>query len=204
MKAPPTLELLIPQGKTFSKVFRRASKPFVYAAIASITQGAPARIGTAAPHGLPHGWPVAVVSVKGMRQINAQNDPPASDDYRRCSVVDASTVEFNEVNSADFSAYTSGGFLQFLTPVDLTNCQVRMTVRDRIGGTVLLQKDSSTLGGFVLDNTAKTITFTLTAAETAALTWVRGVYEIEFVSAGTVVTVLARGTVTVTPKEIAT
>lgn len=198
-----SVALVIAQGKTFARTFRWAAKPFLYKAISAITKAAPARL-TVTGHLIPSGWRVAVVSVLGMRQINAANDPPLQSEYRRATVVDANTIELNEVNASQFSTYTSGGYLQMYTPVDLTGFMVRMTIRDKVGGTALLELDSDELGGIALDNTAKTITITIDAETTAAMTWTSGVYEIEAESAGGVVSPITRGSIKVSPAEIAT
>jgi hypothetical protein len=197
------VDLRIPQGKTVARVLRVAASPYIYKAITAITQAAPARL-TVTGHGLPDGWPVAVVSVKGMRQINALCSPPGEEEYRRATVVDVNTIELNDVNSSDFTAYSGGGYVQTYTPVDLAGGIARLTVRDRVGGTALVSMDSATLGGIVLDNTAKTVTYTFAATATAAYTWTTGVFELEFEDANGVVITLERGTVAVDPKEIAT
>ena len=74
-------DLTIQQGKTFTLVLRWETEPIVYKAITAIAQTAPVRI-TAAGHGLVDGWRAAVVSVKGMAEINAENTPPRGDDYK--------------------------------------------------------------------------------------------------------------------------
>lgn len=199
-------DFVVEQGKTWSQVLRWEAPPIVYKPITAITQTAPVRI-TSASHGIPAGWRVAVVSVKGMTQLNAQNTPPKDKDYHSATVVDVNTIELNDVNAADFKAYASGGYLQLNTPVDLGGYTARMKIKDKIGGTVLLAFVSGTPGvgegAVTLDNVAKTITLTLSATLSAALTWKKGVYDLELVSSGGVVTALLSGTVTVT-KEVTT
>jgi hypothetical protein len=195
------LPLQIRQGSTFTYVLRWESLPVVYKAITGIAAQAPARI-TCVGHGLPDGWRAAVVSVLGMTEINAAGVPPRQSQYRQVTVVDADTVELNGVNAAAFTPYLSGGYLQYNTPVDLAGFTARMTVRDRVGGTELLSLTTEN-SRIALDNTAKTITLTLAATDTDDLTFVRGVYDLELVSAAGVVTPLAEGTVRVS-KEITT
>lgn len=167
------------QGKTFTRVIRYGKKPFVYKAITAIAKLAPVLI-TAVGHDLTEGWPVAVVGVQGMRQINAERDPPAEREFYPATIIGANQIELNDVNAANFSAYTSGGWLQYHTPVDLTGGQARMTILDRIGGTVRLALTSSPAAGLVLDATANTITLTVTDEQTEAATWTNGVYDLEF------------------------
>jgi hypothetical protein len=197
-------DFTILQGKTFEHVLRWEALPFVYKAITAITQTLPCRI-TATAHGMLDGWRVAVVSVKGMTQINAENSPPKAKDFHRATVIDANTVELNDVNSADYKPYTSGGYLQFYTPVDLTGYTARMKIKDRVGGTVLASSevadtplDTITI---TLDDVEATITITISATDTAALTWTKGVYDLELVSSGGVVTQLLSGKIAV-EKEV--
>ena len=191
------LDLNILQGKTFSRVIRWEKEPFIYVPIQAIARTAPARI-TAAAHSIPDGWRVAVVSAGGMRQINAQHNPPKAREFVRCTVVDPNTVDLNEINAAGFSPYTSGGYLQHYTPASLAGATARMTIRNRVGGTELLALTSPV--GIAIDDATKTITPQISAAATAALTWRAGVYDLEIEDAAGVVTGLFYGAVTVTPE----
>jgi hypothetical protein len=196
MRRMAAYNLSLVQGKTYRRVFRWGTKPFIYAAITAITKDAPARV-TAAAHGMPDGWRSAIVSVLGMRQINAINSPPKASDFHRATVIDADTVDFNDINACEFSTYTSGGKLQFYTPVSLAGCEARLTIRDHVGGTALIELTSTPAAGIALDDTAKTITVTITAAQTAAFTWTAGVFDLEVEDADGNVTLIAQGAVTV-------
>lgn len=187
-------DITICRGSTFSMVLRWEAEPTVFKAITAITQTAPVQI-TATAHGLVNGWRCAIVSAKGMTQINAANSPPKAKDYHKATVVDANTVQFTAINAADYSAYTSGGYLQYLTPVNLTGYTARMKVKDAIGGTTAVSLTSPT--GIAIDNTAKTITVTIADSVTAALTIDSGVYDLEVVSSGGVVTRILEGNVAV-------
>lgn len=188
------LNLTILQGKTFLRVVRWEKEPFVYVPITGIARTAPARI-TAVAHGLTNAWRVAVVSVGGMTEINAQDSPPAETDFVRVTVVDVDTVDLNTVNAAEFTPYTSGGYLQFYTPANLSGCTARMKIRNRVGGTVLASY--TTGAGLTLDNTLKTITVQIEAVETATFGWTRGVYDLEIEDGTGVVTGLLYGQVIV-------
>lgn len=194
------LNLTVLQGDTFTRVIRWETLPFIYKAITAITQAAPAVV-TAVGHGLKTGWRAAVVSVRGMRQINAENDPPRDSDFKQVTYVDPNTVSFNKINSADYNAYTSGGYLQFYTPVDMAGYTARMTIKDRIGGTVLHTLTSPT--DIVIDNTEHTITVTISAVVTASWTWTSGTYDLEMVSPTSAVVKLYKGSITVS-KEVTT
>ena len=202
-----TKDLTIQQGKTFTLALRWETEPIVRKAITgvSFTSGAP-RI-TAVGHGAPDGWRCTLYGVKGPKQLNAENNPPRSDDYHAATVLDADTIELNEINPYDeqgneWPAYVSGGFLQYNTPMDLTGYTARLAVKDKIGGTVLLSLTTEN-GGIAIDNVAKTITLTIAAAATEDFAWSRGVYELEMVSPTGVVTALLIGKVSVT-KEVTT
>lgn len=267
-----TKNLSITQGSTFQHVVRWGAAPYVYAPITGITQAAPAVV-TATGHGVLDGWQVAIVSVKGMGAINAQNTPPKDSDYVRATVVDANTLSLNDVNSALFKAYTSGGYVQYFTPVDLTGFTARMEVKDKVGGNVLVSSVSTTpAGSLVVDGTAvgtrvitgtgttflstdvgrvillgavnatitavasttsvtvttdgvlggtsfvqgawsiepnltvtvdsgaKTISLLMPATASAALSWKKGVYDLEAESSSGVVTSLLSGQITVIPE----
>lgn len=185
----------IAKGKTFARVLRWESAPIVYKPISNITQTAPAVV-TATGHGIPNGWRVAITCVKGMTQINAATEPPKDKDYHTATVLTADTVEFNDINAACFKPYVSGGYLQYNTPVDLAGYSARMSIKDKVGGTELFRLDTTNTR-ILLDNTAKTITLTISATDTAALTFKKGVFDLEMESAGGVVTLLLSGDIVV-------
>ena len=191
-------DLTIRRGETFIRTVRWASAPYVFKPITGITQAAPAVV-TATAHGVPDGWRVAVVSVKGMTQINAQSTPPRDSEYYKAKVLTANTLQLDGVNAADFKPYTSGGYLQFATPVDMTGYTARMQIRDKVGGTLLLTLTSAN-GGLTIDTTKSSVTITISATATAGFIWNRGVYDLEMVSADGRVTTIVEGSVKVTPE----
>lgn len=184
------------KGKTFSMALRWETAPWIYKPIAAIARTAPVSI-TVPAHGVPDGWRVAVVSVQGMDEVNAPNSPPKAKDFHQATVVDADTIQINDVNAAGFSAYTSGGYLQFYTPKDLTGYAARMSVKDRVGGTELLTLTTSN-GRIEVDATNYAITLNVSATDTAGLTFSTGVYDLEMVASDGTVTALLRGDVVVT------
>lgn len=207
-----TKDLEISQGKTFSLSIRWETEPIVYKPIAaiSLTSGAP-RL-TVVGHGTPNGWRGAVTRAKGMTQINAKNTPPRSSDYVVATVIDPDTIKLNSVSPCDaqgneWPAYTSGGFWQYNTPVDLTGFTARMKIKDRVGGTVLASTEAgdTPLNVLTIDilNASKTITLSIPATATDDFTWTKGVYDLEMVSPSGVVTAILSGKVSVT-KEVTT
>ena len=208
--------LTIIKGKTFSRVIRWAAAPYLYKPITAITQAAPASI-TSAGHGIPDGWQVAVVSVKGMTQINAiiPSSPAQFNDVsHKATVTDANTIAINDINSAGFSAYTSGGYIQLLTPVDLNGFTARMSIKDKIGGTELFRLDTTATAAVLpythaqpriaIDNANKTITLTIHAEDTAVMPFTKGVYDLEMVSSTGVVDLLLSGNITVSSEVTTT
>jgi hypothetical protein len=189
------LALEIKKGKTYSRSLRWEAQPIIYRPITAISQTAPVRI-TSVGHGVPAGWRVAIVSVRGMTQINAENQPPEDSDFRPATVIDADHIELNTVNAADFKNYTGGGYIQFNTPVDLTGYTARMSIKDKVGGTVLLSLTTEN-SKIELEATDCIIRLKLSATETAALTWKKGVYDLELQSPTGVVTELLSGDVAV-------
>lgn len=188
----------IRKGETFIQVLRWETLPYIYKAISAITRAAPAVI-TATGHDIPNGWQAAVVSVEGMREINAKYNPPRADDYHQVTVLTANTVELNDVNSAQYTAYTSGGYLQYRTPVSLSGYTARLQIRETTESEDALVSLTSS-SGIALDNTAKTITITFAAADTEDYDFTSGVYDLELVSGAGVVTCLLKGTVTIEPE----
>ena len=200
-------DLPITQGDTFNVIVRWENgdlivrKPITGISFAS---GAPRF--TANGHGCVNGWRAHVALIKGPTQLNAQNNPPRGSDYHPATFVDADTVEFNDITAVDdngraLPAWTEGGFLIYNAPVDMTGYTARMTIRDKLGGTVLASTDPLDAPLDVLtitiDNTAKTILLSIEATDTDDLAWKTGVYDLEMVSATGKVTKIMRGKVTV-------
>lgn len=78
----------------------------------------------------------------------------------------------------------------------LTGYVARMKLRPTPGhATVLLSLTSSPAAGLVVDGTLGTITITITAAQTAAMTFSEASYDLEVESAGGVVTRVLQGIV---------
>ena len=183
--AEKTQPISLQQGKTQPLVLRCETTPIIYKPITGISLefGAPRLDVTG--HGLPNGWRAACSRVHGMKQINAENNPPSDSDYHASTVIDANTVEFNDVipvddNDKEWSAYTSGGFLQYNSPMDLTGYSARLQIREKKNGaTVLFEMTTGADALISIDNTAKTVTLYFDAIDFTALTWKRGYYELE-------------------------
>lgn len=194
--------IVIRKGKTFTKAFRWETLPFVYKPITAISRAGPVVI-TAVAHGLPDGWRASVLSVKGMLQINAQNDPPLDLDYHPVTVAGVDNVSLNDIDSSNYKAYTSGGYLRFYTPVDLTGFTARGQIKDKIGGTELYLFTNAN-GRINIDTVNKRITLTMSAVDSAALAFKTGIFDLELVSAGGVVTGLVDPTPVIIKDEVTT
>lgn len=191
-----TQDLTIQKGATFSKVLRWEASPFVYKAITGITKAAPPVI-TAASHAVPDGWRVAVISAGGMTEINALNWPLRASDFHKATVLSSSTLSLNDTNAAEYTTYTSGGYLVYYTPVSLAGFTARMHIRETVDAAAAVLELTTANSRIELDDTENTITLFIEAADTEDLEITSGVYDLELVSGTDVVTRLLEGNITV-------
>jgi hypothetical protein len=193
-------ELLIRRGDTFSMVVMWEDRDLIIRkAITAISLAFGAPRLTVAEHGIHDGWRGFVSMVEGMKEINAENIPPRDSDFHVITVIDASTIELNSVtpvrdNGQKWSAYTTGGFINFYSPQDLTGHTARMKIKDRIGGTVLASSEVAdaplNIIALAVSPSNKKTTVTITATDSAAIAFKRGVTDLEMVSPVGVVTKL--------------
>lgn len=188
-----TTDLTIKQGKTFTLIIRAENKDvIVRKAITAISLASGAPRLTVVAHGLTNGWRAAVTRVLGMKQINADNYPWKDADMRPVTVIDANTIEFNGVTPCDeqgreWDAYTSGGFVEFYQPIDLTGKTARMKIRAKANkdSTLLASSDVADTPLDVLtlavDTAAKTIKLTVKATDTDDFAWKAGYHDVELV-----------------------
>lgn len=187
-------EILIEKGKTFSLEVRWGVEPWVYRPITGISLASGAPRLTVPAHGMPDKWKAAVIRVVGMKQINALNSPPEESDFHEGLVIDADTVEFNDMDSTGFSPYTSGGFLVFKTPQNLAGYTASMDVKDKVDGTVLISSEAENtpldVVAIDIDEAAYVTTLTIAAEDAAALAFKKGVTDLEMVGPTGIVTKL--------------
>jgi len=188
MTSPVKLNLKIYQGSTFRQVLRWESSTKVYVPITNISKSAPVVI-TAANHAAPLGWRVKVVGAGGMKEINAL-------DYQTVTDKTTDTVTLNQINSLGFTAYTSGGVLEYNQPVSLAGYTARMQIRAKVDSDAVIHTLTTENGGIVLDNTAKTITIVMQDEVTQTFTFKSAVYDLELISSGGEVTQLVTGGLT--------
>lgn len=199
MKAAKVL-LEIPQGRTFSKVLRWGQPRLAYREIASASRAAPCIVVTAVPHDLPDGWTFRIDNARGMTELNSIQYEGDKLTLYDATVIDTTTIEINSLNAAGFQAYAGGGIITYNMPVDLAGMTAAAQVRPRVDSTEILLSLTTENGGIVLDNVGKTITLQISAIDTAAITWVSGVWDLELTSAGGIVTPVVGGIVKVCPE----
>jgi hypothetical protein len=185
MATKQTLNII--RGKTLSLVIRWEDASLVVAkpiTAISFSSGFP-RL-TVTSHGVTEGWRGYCTSVQGTKQINTED--PSRPKFREVRVIDPNTLEFNgwnpvDDNGRDWSAYTSGGFFKYNSPKSLANKTIRVKVKDKVGGTVLLSTEVGdtplNLITATADDVAKAITIESAATTTEDLTWDKGVWEVE-------------------------
>ena len=101
---------------------------------------------------------------------------------------------------SDLTYWKTGTSLADATPVNLTGWTARMQIRSRIDSPTVLKELTTVNGGIVLGGALGSIEIKMTNAETAALTWVSAVYDLELVAPGNVVRRHFYGSVSVSPE----
>ena len=195
---PTEYDIALRKGSSARITVRWETEPWLYAAIASISQAAPVGITLQAAAQIPDGWRVAVLDAKGLSQLNAQNNPAKKPDMRRASVASGTQLTFNELSGAGFGKHVANtGYIAWMTPHALAGYIARMDIKDRIGGTTLLTLNS--VGGAIeINDSDKTITLIFEPADTEGVAWNSAIYDLEMVSAGGYVTPILFGPVTLT------
>lgn len=198
-------KITVAAGHTFSFDLRWETAPIVRVPIKGITcPNGSALIETTVAHGVLDGWRCAIVNVQHPKQINASDPNKIKDEeYYPAAVVSPTVVELNKLNIADLKPYTSGGFLQFNTPVDLTGIALRFRMYDRKGGKLLASNLIADAPLNILvattDVAARKSTMTFPSTATELLSGKAGWYDVEAASADAtpVVTPLVYGEVVV-------
>lgn len=193
MAAPVKINFKVYQGSTFRETLRWESAAKGYYNITNITKTAPAVITVSGTHQIPVGWRAKVVGVSGMKEIN-------SDEYRTVTQVTSNTITFNEINAANYTQYTSGGIVEYNTPVPISQYTARMQLRPSIASDTVITTLTTENGGILLDTNTSTITLVISAATTAAFTWQTCLYGLELITGNEVVS-FATGTLTLV-KEV--
>jgi len=189
---PAKLDLHIVQGSTLRDTLRLMQPRYEYRPITALG-GSPLRL--TVDHGLPGNWLAWVEGVSNMQGVNrSQRERP-----HRVTVVDAATLEINALSA--FGLNPNGGQLIYKPPVDLTGAKARMQIRAGLGGALLLELTTENDGLAITG--PGTLIRTMSAAQTAALTWTDGVYDLEVEYADGTVQRYLQGAVTVS-REVTT
>ncbi len=189
---PANLDLAIIQGSTLRDTLRLMQPRYEYRPITALG-GSPLRL--TVDHGLPGSWLAWVEGVNGMQGVNrSTRERP-----HRVIVVDADTLEINALSA--FGLNPNGGQLIYKPPVDLTGAKARMQIRAGLGSALLLELNTEN-GGLAITGPG-TLTRTMSAAQTAALTWTEAVYDLEVEYADGTVQRYLQGAVTVS-REVTT
>ena len=194
---PAKINYKIYQGSTFEETLRWESETKLYAPISGITNAAPCVITTSGTHTVPINWRIRVTGVVGMKDINTVAD----DAYYLVTSKTSNSLTLNQVNSAAYGAYTSGGIVSWNTPIPLTGYTALMQIRETLESTAVLAELSTANSRIIIDPINFTIAIKLSAAVTGAFTFDSAVYSMELTdNQGTVYPFLS-GSVSLT-KEV--
>lgn len=185
---PARLNLRINQGATLRKPLLMMQPVYRYKPIATIQATAPLLL-TVEDHGLAGEWPIWIEGVTGWGELSRDK---TRQPFHLAKVINPNTLELNAFNGTGRTA--GGGTLVYHPPVDLTGCTARMFIRDASG--VLLLELTTENDRLVIAAPGRLI-ITLTATETAAITWTHGRYDLELTMSNGDVTRWMEGDVTV-------
>jgi hypothetical protein len=172
---PARISYRIYQGSTFKETLRWESETKQYAPISSITKAAPCVITTASTHAVPLNWRIRVTGVLGMKDINLAS----TTDYYLVTSKTTNTITLNQVNSSDYGAYTSGGIVEWNTPIPLAGYTAQMQIRESIESTTVIHELTSANGGISIDPVNFTISMNISAVTTATFNFDAAVYSME-------------------------
>ena len=172
---PAKINYKIYQGSTFEETLRWESDTKQYAPISGIANAAPCVITTSGTHAVPVNWRVRVTGVNGMKDINTVAD----DAYYLVTSKTSNSVTLNQVNSAAYGAYVSGGILSWNTPIPLTGYTALMQIRETLESTAVIAELSTANNGIIIDPINFTIAIKLSATVTGAFTFDSAVYSME-------------------------
>jgi hypothetical protein len=172
---PAKINYKIYQGSTFEETLRWESETKQYMPISGITQAAPCVITTSGTHSVPLNWRVRVTGVNGMKDINTVAD----DAYYLVTSKTSNSVTLNQVNSAAYGAYASGGILSWNTPIPLTGYTALMQIRETLESTAVIAELSTANNRIIIDPINFTVLIKLPATITGTFTFDSAVYSME-------------------------
>lgn len=181
---PAKINYKIYQGSTFQETFRWESETKVYVPIQSVAKAAPCVITTTTPHALPVGWRFRVAGAGGMKEINSIGEDAY---YLSTATPTTSSIEINQTNSLGYTAYTSGGVIEYNQPVPLSSLQARMQIRETVDSSTVLHEATTQNSQIILDDTNKTIQITLLGNVTQNFAFATAVYSLELYNGNNVI-----------------
>ncbi len=189
--------LEIAQGALFEKVIQWMGDPVLTRPMTAVAvRGQPCRL-TVPAHGLPPDW---LVAAPGLGSCCGCSSTGALA-YVRATVIDANTIELPSVNCGALADYvTDLGLLYYRSPRSLVGWEPTLQVRDdRDPDATLLYEFTVGNGRIVVDTANYQIRLGLTVAETEAITWTEGFYDMRLVNGPTAYRVL-EGQISVSPQ----
>jgi len=172
---PAKISYKIYQGSTFQETLRWESETKQYAPISAITNAAPCVITTSSAHGVPLNWRIRVNGVNGMKDINTMAD----DAYYLVTSKTNNTLTLNQVNSAAYSPYTSGGIVEYNSPIPITGYSAQMQIRETIESTTVIHEMTTANNGIIIDPINYTISLNISSAITGTFNFDAAVYSCE-------------------------
>lgn len=170
------------QGSTFRDLLRFESANKIAKPISSITKGGVTIIESTS-HGLVPGWRFKVAGVLGMREINTAN-------YYFVGDVTENSLTVPELDSSNYTNYTSGGFIKYNQPEDLTGASARMQLRSSKTSVDILAELTTENNYIKIDTVSGVVALELPESVTKEFTFKKAVYSLEILIEGIVTTVL--------------
>jgi hypothetical protein len=192
---PAKINYKVYQGSTFQEIYRWESQTKVYVPITQVSKAAPCVI-TAPAHALPQGWRFRVVGAGGMKELNSVGETA----YLATDTT-ASTITINQINSLGYTAYTSGGVVEYNQPVPLSGYSARMQIRETVDSPTVLYSGTSGVGGDIaISTTDYTISVRIPATTTQAFQFTTAVYSLELYDSNGLVVPFLAGNLTLIPE----
>jgi hypothetical protein len=192
---PAKINYKIYQGSTFQEAYRWESETKVYVPIQTISKSAPCVVTTTTQHNLPVGWRFRVVGAGGMKEINS-----VGENFYTATDVTNNTITINQTNSLQYTAFTSGGVVEYNQPVPLSTYSARMQIRETVDSATVIYSTTSVGGHISLDLVLNTITISIPAAVTQNFDFTTAVYSVELYEAGGLVVPFLTGNLTLVPE----
>jgi hypothetical protein len=135
------------------------------------------------------------VGAGGMKEINT-----IGENFYTATEITQDTITINQTNSLAFTAFTSGGVVEYNQPVPLISYNARMQIRETVDSPEVIYSTSS-VGGYInLDLTLSTINISIPAAVTQNFDFTTAVYSVELYEAGGLVIPFLTGNLTLVPE----